>query len=316
MAGAARALEPALLEELRSASIYGLRATGPRPTCSTSRPNRDGRSPPRQRNPTGRLLALPQFLLGKVPDGVTAAEVAAWTGADRPFPASARAAPRDQAMPEARMRLLSYLRPNVQLSMILHSAAKKKIRAPPKSWRDRPAPVIAGLGLISGVVSASVGFELRIEALDWPGPCFSVRGDDADRLMLRRGDGICDRGPHGPRLGRSSRSLARSMERSHPDRALDAQGRRRRSQSRRTAAGRGVRRSCRRRPHTPVRGPVRPQLACLERGRTHVPGGRRRRPAVLFRQPEHHRPRILFLVWQPAVAYCIGLGLAGARQAQ
>ena len=89
----------------------------------------------------GRLLALPQFLLGKVPDGVTAAEVAAGLALTGHFLLQRVLRPRDQAMPEARMRLLSYLRPNVQLSMILHSAAKERKSVPlPKSWRDRPAP--------------------------------------------------------------------------------------------------------------------------------------------------------------------------------
>ena len=60
-----------------------------------------------------RLLALPQFLLGTVPAGVTAADVAAGLALTGHFLLQRVLRPRDQAMPETRMRLLSYLRPNV-----------------------------------------------------------------------------------------------------------------------------------------------------------------------------------------------------------
>src|SRR5262245_10675326 len=35
-----------------------------------------------------------------------------------------------------------------------------------KSWRDHPAPTLAALGLLSGVLSAIVGFEVRLDVLD------------------------------------------------------------------------------------------------------------------------------------------------------
>ncbi|HEU0159310.1 MAG TPA: hypothetical protein VFR00_08345 [Hyphomicrobiaceae bacterium] len=41
-----------------------------------------------------------------------------------------------------------------------------------KSWRDYPALVLASLGLVSGILSAVVGFELRIDVLDWPRSVF------------------------------------------------------------------------------------------------------------------------------------------------
>jgi DNA repair protein RecO (recombination protein O) len=60
-----------------------------------------------------RLLALPQFLLGTVPDGVTAADVLAGLKLTEHFLAERVLRPRDLSLPEARIRLLSYLRPNV-----------------------------------------------------------------------------------------------------------------------------------------------------------------------------------------------------------
>jgi len=42
-----------------------------------------------------------------------------------------------------------------------------------KSWRDYPALVLASLGLVSGILSAVVGFEVRVDVLDWPGACSS-----------------------------------------------------------------------------------------------------------------------------------------------
>jgi DNA repair protein RecO (recombination protein O) len=60
-----------------------------------------------------RLLALPHFLLGRAPDGVTAADVAAGLALTEHFLLARVLRPRDLAMPEARNRLLSYLRPNV-----------------------------------------------------------------------------------------------------------------------------------------------------------------------------------------------------------
>jgi hypothetical protein len=46
-----------------------------------------------------------------------------------------------------------------------------------KSWRDRPAPTLAALGLVSGILSAVVGFEVRIDALDWPGTLFFLSAE-------------------------------------------------------------------------------------------------------------------------------------------
>ena len=46
-----------------------------------------------------------------------------------------------------------------------------------KSWRDHPAPTLAALGLVSGIVSAVVGFEVRIDALDWPGTLFFLSAE-------------------------------------------------------------------------------------------------------------------------------------------
>ncbi|HEU0058840.1 MAG TPA: DNA repair protein RecO, partial [Hyphomicrobiaceae bacterium] len=60
-----------------------------------------------------RLLALPPFLLGPAPEGVTAADVAAGLALTEHFLLARVLRPRDLAMPEARNRLLSYLRPNV-----------------------------------------------------------------------------------------------------------------------------------------------------------------------------------------------------------
>jgi len=60
-----------------------------------------------------RLLALPPFLLGRPPAGVTAADVAAGLALTQHFLLARVLRPRDLAMPEARNRLLSYLRPNV-----------------------------------------------------------------------------------------------------------------------------------------------------------------------------------------------------------
>ncbi len=60
-----------------------------------------------------RLLALPQFLLGTAPDGVTAADVLAGLKLTEHFLAERVLRPRDLSLPEARNRLLSYLRPNV-----------------------------------------------------------------------------------------------------------------------------------------------------------------------------------------------------------
>jgi hypothetical protein len=44
-------------------------------------------------------------------------------------------------------------------------------------WRDRPAPALAALGLLSGALSAAVGFELRIDLLDWPGTLFFLSAE-------------------------------------------------------------------------------------------------------------------------------------------
>jgi DNA repair protein RecO (recombination protein O) len=60
-----------------------------------------------------RLLALPQFLAGRAPEGVSAADVAAGLALTEHFLLARVLRPRDLAMPEARSRLLSYLRPNV-----------------------------------------------------------------------------------------------------------------------------------------------------------------------------------------------------------
>jgi len=60
-----------------------------------------------------RLLVLPQFLAGRAPEGVSAADVAAGLALTEHFLLARVLRPRDLAMPEARSRLLSYLRPNV-----------------------------------------------------------------------------------------------------------------------------------------------------------------------------------------------------------
>ena len=60
-----------------------------------------------------RLLALPRFLLGRAPEGVSAADVAAGLALTEHFLLARVLRPRDLAMPDARNRLLSYLRPNV-----------------------------------------------------------------------------------------------------------------------------------------------------------------------------------------------------------
>jgi len=60
-----------------------------------------------------RLLALPHFLLGRAPEGVSAADLAAGLALTEHFLLARVLRPRDLAMPEARNRLLSYLRPNV-----------------------------------------------------------------------------------------------------------------------------------------------------------------------------------------------------------
>lgn len=60
-----------------------------------------------------RLLALPQFLAGRAPEGVSAADVAAGLALTEHFLLARVLRPRDLAMPDARNRLLSYLRPNV-----------------------------------------------------------------------------------------------------------------------------------------------------------------------------------------------------------
>jgi DNA repair protein RecO (recombination protein O) len=60
-----------------------------------------------------RLLALPQFLAGRAPEGVSAADVAAGLALTEHFLLARVLRPRDLAIPEARNRLLSYLRPNV-----------------------------------------------------------------------------------------------------------------------------------------------------------------------------------------------------------
>jgi DNA repair protein RecO (recombination protein O) len=60
-----------------------------------------------------RLLALPHFLLGRAPEGVSAADVAAGLALTEHFLLARVLRPRDLALPDARNRLLSYLRPNV-----------------------------------------------------------------------------------------------------------------------------------------------------------------------------------------------------------
>ncbi|HEU0158036.1 MAG TPA: hypothetical protein VFR00_01925 [Hyphomicrobiaceae bacterium] len=46
-----------------------------------------------------------------------------------------------------------------------------------KSWRHHPAPTMAALGLVSGILSAVVGFEVRIGVLDWPGTVFFLSAE-------------------------------------------------------------------------------------------------------------------------------------------
>jgi DNA repair protein RecO (recombination protein O) len=60
-----------------------------------------------------RLLALPPFLLGWAANGVSAADLWAGMALTEHFLVARVLRPRDLAMPEARSRLLSYLRPNV-----------------------------------------------------------------------------------------------------------------------------------------------------------------------------------------------------------
>jgi DNA repair protein RecO (recombination protein O) len=60
-----------------------------------------------------RLLELPQFLLGTAPEGVTAGDVLAGLKLTGHFLEARVLRPRDLSLPEARQRLLSYLRPNV-----------------------------------------------------------------------------------------------------------------------------------------------------------------------------------------------------------
>ena len=60
-----------------------------------------------------RLLALPKFLLGRAGEGVSAGDVAAGLALTEHFLVARVLRPRDLTMPEARGRLLSYLRPNV-----------------------------------------------------------------------------------------------------------------------------------------------------------------------------------------------------------
>jgi DNA repair protein RecO (recombination protein O) len=60
-----------------------------------------------------RLLALPKFLLGGAGDGVSAADVLAGLALTEHFLLARVLRPRDQVLPEARNRLLSYLRPKV-----------------------------------------------------------------------------------------------------------------------------------------------------------------------------------------------------------
>ena len=60
-----------------------------------------------------RLLALPQFLIGSPEGGVSPADVALGLALTEHFLLARVLRPRDLTMPEARNRLLSYLRPNV-----------------------------------------------------------------------------------------------------------------------------------------------------------------------------------------------------------
>src|SRR5215467_8536160 len=60
-----------------------------------------------------RLLALPQFLIGNPEGGVTATDVALGLALTEHFLLARVLRPRDLSLPEARNRLLSYLRPNV-----------------------------------------------------------------------------------------------------------------------------------------------------------------------------------------------------------
>lgn len=46
-----------------------------------------------------------------------------------------------------------------------------------KSWRDHPPLVLAGLGLLSGILSAVIGFEVRVDLLDWPGSLFFLSAE-------------------------------------------------------------------------------------------------------------------------------------------
>jgi DNA repair protein RecO (recombination protein O) len=59
-----------------------------------------------------RLLALPAFLRGRGAGAVTAEDVRAGFGLTGHFLQARVLAPRDMAMPDARARLMSYLRPN------------------------------------------------------------------------------------------------------------------------------------------------------------------------------------------------------------
>src|SRR5215468_1463389 len=64
----------------------------------------------------GRLLALPPFLRGSAGDGATGEDVVAGLALTEHFLLARVLRPRDMVLPEARNRLLSYLRPNLQLS--------------------------------------------------------------------------------------------------------------------------------------------------------------------------------------------------------
>jgi hypothetical protein len=44
-------------------------------------------------------------------------------------------------------------------------------------WRAHPARILAALGLLSGAVSAAIGFEVRIDLLDWPGSLFFLTAE-------------------------------------------------------------------------------------------------------------------------------------------
>jgi hypothetical protein len=46
-----------------------------------------------------------------------------------------------------------------------------------KSWRDHPALVLASLGLLSGILSAVIGFEVHVDLLDWPGSLFFLSAE-------------------------------------------------------------------------------------------------------------------------------------------